>query len=383
MKLVKARAGLVLALTLVLVLTGLGPVMGVTLDEQLKQKQEEKQQLNNQISKYQDEEEDLKKSIDDTNTKISGAKSKLEDLNKQLAAANAQVSSAEKELKDAENQLAERTDTLQKRMRGVYEEGQVSYLEILFQSTGLSDFVNRLEYLGKILSNDQRLVKEISQHKDSIAGKRDELVKKRDGVVQVKAQQDREQAVLTSQEATLQVQLKKKQDMLDDLWQELRSNEQEEQKIRDLIRQSQLQNTPARSGTGALVWPAPASRSISSKFGYRYHPVLKVTRLHAGIDIPVPTGSQIVAAEDGVVIYAGEMGGYGYVVIVNHAGGLQTVYAHLSRFAVGVGNQVKAGQTIAYSGGAPGTPGAGTSTGPHLHFETRVNGVPEDPLLHL
>lgn len=377
----KARAGLVLALVILFGINGIGPALGVNLNDQLQQNQQEKQQLNNQISKYQDDEGDLLKTIDATNNQIADTKNKLASLTTQLAGANKAVTNAETELTAAQAEQAERIDTLQKRMRGVYEEGQVSYLEILFQSASLSDFVNRMEYLGKILSNDQRLVKEIAKEKEKLQVKRNDVVKKRDAVVQVKQQQDQQQLDLNNQQGSLQGQLKKKQDMLNELWDELRDNEASERQIRDLI--SRTKPLPSRSRSGALVWPAPGVQSISSGFGYRIHPVTGIRRLHAGIDIPVSMGSQIVAADDGVVIWAGAMSGYGYTIIIDHGGGLQTLYAHLSSYKVSVGNQVKAGQAIALSGGARGAPGAGTSTGPHLHFETRVNGVPENPLPHL
>jgi murein DD-endopeptidase MepM/ murein hydrolase activator NlpD len=149
----------------------------------------------------------------------------------------------------------------------------------------------------------------------------------------------------------------------------------QENNIESLIRQQELAAAATQigivGGTGrvsgyGLIWPV--SGPITSPFGMRWG------RLHPGIDIGVPIGTPIHAAKSGTVIYASWMSGYGYFVIIDHGGGFSTAYAHQSRLAVSVGEQVAQGQVIGYSGNT------GESTGPHLHFETRVNGVPENPL---
>jgi murein DD-endopeptidase MepM/ murein hydrolase activator NlpD len=128
---------------------------------------------------------------------------------------------------------------------------------------------------------------------------------------------------------------------------------------------------------GGLTWPAAASRRVTSAFGWRYHPILRTRRFHQGIDIGAPAGSRIVAAASGTVIYSGYRGGYGNTVMIDHGNGLVTVYAHQSSTSVSRGAKVKKGQTIGHVGST------GLSTGPHLHFETRVNGVARDPGAYL
>ena len=122
------------------------------------------------------------------------------------------------------------------------------------------------------------------------------------------------------------------------------------------------------SGAG-LIWPA--NGPITSGFGYRWG------RLHAGIDIGVGIGTPIRAAKAGTVIYSSWMSGYGNVIIIDHGGGFSTLYAHQSRLVAGDGQQVAQGQLVGYSGNT------GDSTGPHLHFETRVNGNPQNPMQYL
>ena len=128
-------------------------------------------------------------------------------------------------------------------------------------------------------------------------------------------------------------------------------------------------------GTGSLIWPV--SGPVTSPFGWRIHPILGYKKFHTGIDIGVGYGTPIHAADSGTVIYATWMGGYGNVIIIDHGDGLSTLYAHQSSLAVGTGARVTRGQMIGYVGST------GFSTGPHLHFEVRVNGNPVDPMGYL
>ena len=128
-------------------------------------------------------------------------------------------------------------------------------------------------------------------------------------------------------------------------------------------------------GTGSMI--RPVDGPVTSPFGYRIHPILGYRRMHTGVDFGVPYGAPIRAADSGTVISATWMGGYGNVTIINHGGGLSTLYAHQSRFAAGSGASVGRGQVIGYVGST------GLSTGPHLHFEVRRNGIPVNPLSYI
>ncbi|MBK5251752.1 MAG: peptidoglycan DD-metalloendopeptidase family protein [Peptostreptococcaceae bacterium] len=142
-------------------------------------------------------------------------------------------------------------------------------------------------------------------------------------------------------------------------------------KIEEEIRRKQ---SDAEYAGGIMTWPAPGYTRITSMFGYRIHPILKTKKMHTGIDIGVPANSSIVAAQSGTVIAAGYNGGYGKIVMIDHGGGIVTLYAHNNTLLVKEGDKVAKGQAISKSGST------GLSTGPHLHFEVRENGEYVNPV---
>ncbi|HBF38949.1 MAG TPA: peptidase M23, partial [Firmicutes bacterium] len=127
-------------------------------------------------------------------------------------------------------------------------------------------------------------------------------------------------------------------------------------------------------GSGKMIWPVTGPIRITSPFGWRYHPILRTKKYHNGEDIAVSSGTPVHAADSGVVVVSGWEDGYGNYVAIDHGNGISTGYGHNSRLLVHQGERVTKGQIIAYSGST------GLSTGPHVHFEVRKNGVPIDPL---
>ena len=132
---------------------------------------------------------------------------------------------------------------------------------------------------------------------------------------------------------------------------------------------------PSGGGNGSFVWPC--SGPITSYYGWRVHPIFGTRKYHSGMDIAVDTGTPIHAAAAGVIVYSGWMGGYGYAIMIDHGGGLVTIYGHNSSLAVGEGQRVSQGQVVAYAGST------GYSTGPHCHFEVRLHGEVTEPLNYL
>ena len=207
------------------------------------------------------------------------------------------------------------------------------------------------------------------------------LNQKKDELLIVKAEADAEKAnlqVLIDENTRMLSQL---EDDIAKYTEEYQKFEKESEQIQDQIRELTIQ---AQTGSGSveytggvMTWPAPGYQTITSYFGNRLHPVLKVYKLHTGIDIAAPSGASVVAAADGTVIVSGYSGAYGNYIVIDHGGGITTLYGHHSSNLVSVGAVVNKGQNIAKVGST------GWSTGPHLHFEVSVNGTVQDPLNYL
>lgn len=205
--------------------------------------------------------------------------------------------------------------------------------------------------------------------RDDVASKKTAI----DAVRNEQIQATREVAKEIEEERRLIAVLRQRQDAFESRMAALK---RESDSIGELLRRRQAGQVPGQPGNSTLGWPLTTVR-ITSEFGPRLHPIYGTERMHNGLDFGASTGTPIFAGADGVVIAAGERGGYGNAVIIDHGASLSTLYAHQSSMAVSVGDLVKRGQVIGYVGST------GFSTGPHLHFEVRVNGAPVDPMLYL
>lgn len=274
-----------------------------------------------------------------------------------------------------EASLNARRDLLAVRIRQNYEQGNMNYAQVLFRSRSFNDYLSRSYYVQRIVESDEQLVQGIKTDHSRLMSDQRRLM------AQESEQQNIKQSLgqLSSQYADDANQKKRIlhgiQQSREDLEQELDLLEQESSQIESMIRATE--ETP--SGRARMLHPyhgffiRPAEGPITSPFGMRFHPILHCYRMHTGVDIGARYGSPIIAAAAGVVIYASYMRGYGNTVILDHGGGLSTLYAHSSAILVRVGEHVRQGQEIARVGAT------GLATGPHLHFEIRRNGHPIKP----
>jgi len=312
-------------------------------------------------------------------TQIAAAQMLFEQKQAAYAQAQNQVLSAQKELDLKQKELEDRQVALGKRAKGIYESGQVSYLELLFQSVNLGDFITRMEYFAELVSNDRQLLTDIKSQKEQIVQKTNELMSKRD-----------QAALLEKQAASVKTDLDKanaqQREALDEntkaqqvAYDNIERLESEANAWNDKIRKLQAAQAGRSGGVSGSIttWPVPGYYEISSPFGWRIHPITQKRSLHTGTDIAASSGTQITAAGAGVVIMAGWNTAYGNMTIIDHGKGISTLYGHQSALNVTEGQAVQANQVIGYVGST------GWSTGPHLHFEVRVSGNPTDPLQYV
>jgi murein DD-endopeptidase MepM/ murein hydrolase activator NlpD len=282
-----------------------------------------------------------------------------------------------------------RLSALAGRVDSVYREGDWAWLEVLLDSKDIIDFVQRTEYVNLLIADDEAAATDIEGTRaqldlataeldralESIQAKRAEIKAQEDGLLTLQAARNGKRAseqAAQNEKSALLAQTKRNIARLRAM---ALAEERESARISDLLKHGGSHGNGRYAGT--LKWPCPGHTRITSPFGYRMHPILHVRKLHTGIDIGAPSGARIVAAGSGKVIFAGSNGGYGNYTMIDHGNGLVTCYAHQKRIAVSKGQHVSAGTTIGYVGST------GLSTGPHLHFEVRVNGTPVNPMNYL
>jgi len=306
------------------------------------------------------------------------ARAKLDRLRAELRANRAA-------LELAEDKLELQEIAFEQRVVMAYKASDLSYLDVLLQSSSFDELVRSLRVVNDVVSGESELIGELEEARAAVAAQREALVARQEAVASVAAELEEQRAELAALRAAQQQQrdavYAARQDKgatLSAVNADLAELQRQEDQ---LLEQSQALtsiingNSGGGHGTGAMMWPV--SGTVTSGFGYRIHPILGRRILHTGIDIAAGNGAPIWAADGGMVVYSTWVDGYGNTVAIDHGGGISTLYAHQSSLAVAYGQTVKKGQVVGYLGST------GLSTGPHLHFEVRVNGSPVDPMGYL
>ena len=354
------------------------PPSAATLRGRLQSIRGRKSQVIEKLRAAKQAERQVTRRLNEIDARLDATEARLHQVKVGVSVARANLQTATVELRHANQNFEDRRDLVAERLVAVYQEGDVKPLEVILQSTSFSDFANRVYLVDQVVSRDAEILDDlgtaqdradqrkraVQEQKEALAARQqqEELVKAqtmdvRQDTAQEKAQVLRSRAAAESELAVLQA----------------NSNQ-----ISAMLRRLQSRRgSRGRGGTIVTPWRGsllrPLNGQITSGFGYRIHPILGTRRMHTGVDIRCSSGTPVHAAAGGEVAFAGRLGGYGNCVILNHGGGLATVYGHCSSLIVSEGQTIRQGQVIAYSGST------GFSTGPHLHFEVRRNGTPVSP----
>ena len=283
-----------------------------------------------------------------------------------------------REVEEAAAAENEQLALYRRHVRAMEENGSISYLGILFGSASLGELLSNIDMIGEIMAADKRIYEQYGAAREETEALRAEYEA-------TLGELDEKQAELESERAELERQIEEAEELIAEYEEQLNADREayeaqlaKEQAleadiqamIAELERQEAAKNIVS---TGYYIWPLPGY-TPGSAYGWRIHPIWGDRRFHAGEDIAAPSGTPILAADSGLATVVPNNGnGYGNYIIINHGGGRTTLYAHMSAFAISNGQSVTQGQVIGYVGST------GNSTGPHLHFETRINGATTDP----
>lgn len=284
------------------------------------------------------------------------------------------IERAEKELENSNVRYEKQKKLLEKRLVSMYENGGTTYLDVLLSSKGLTEFLSNWYIIAEIAEADKDLLETVEAEK-KYNQKIKENLDMKEGILSASREKIEKDTIVLSNMTIIKD--KKIRDLTAEelaLQQAIEEYQTQIQAIETEIRLLAIANVSEEYVGGVMAWPVPGYTRITSQFGMRTHPITGVYKLHTGTDIGAPMGASFIAANDGIVTYAGYNTAYGNMVIVDHGGGVTTLYAHGSEILVEVGDVLFQGTPVLKVGDT------GYSTGPHAHFEVRINGEYVDPL---
>lgn len=367
----------------IIVLSLIG-LCGIVVAENLEDLQNKKNDLQNQINESNEQIEEIKIELTENLEQLNNINEKIYNYETEIITLETDLNTIEEETKKILEKLniVETNYNLQKeafqaRMVAIYEAGDVVYLDVLLNSNSFSDFISNYYLIGEIAKYDNDLLENIEQQKDQIENTKSILEEKKENLQQLKKNKEKTTIALENSKVIRNSYI----DKLSEQEKETQNKIDEYQKELNNLETQIVALTTGNIGSdyvgGEFAWPAPGYTTITSRYGMRIHPILKTARVHTGTDIAMPTGAYVIAANDGVVIKSMYVTGYGNMVMIDHGGGVSTLYGHGSELIAQTGQEVKKGDIIMKAGST------GWSTGPHLHFEVRINGTAVDSLPYI
>ena len=335
--------------------------------------------------------QDLDAKVAALDSRIAGVQQTLDEAEARLDELSAQEVAEENDLSRLEGQLAAARDVLLERAVNAYTNPTATGMADFFlraqsfqevsDASGFTETVVRLQHEAvKAVEADKALVearqRDVDARRTDARNARDEVARQRAALGEARAEQDASRQQVAAEVATQQQLIAQLAAAQANYEAQIAALQSQSNDLAALLRAAQAGQTLGLSGHGIFMEPVPGA-PITSPFGPRVHPIFGDVRMHTGIDFGAPMGAQIHAAADGVVVLAGPYGGYGNATVIDHGNGLATLYGHQSALLVNVGDHVTKGQVIGLVGCT------GYCTGPHVHFEVRVNGTPVDPAAYL
>ena len=355
------------------------PTYADSLEEEKAKLEDVQQQLQNKDAQRESKKKEVKSAIDE----LMVAQNQLAEAQKALQAVEDQQNSLELKIKTTKITIEKNKKELEKtkkiyskRLREIYINGQINYLDVLLGAKDFSDFSSRMYLLQRIIARDISLLSKLEDQKRNLNSQQEALEEDKKQLDKVHADVDAKKKTVEAKAAERRALYDKALAEQNRLEQEYNDLMETSNNIASMIKNWEQSGTLGSvNGSGRFIWPIHGE--ITSPYGWRTHPIFGTQIFHSGIDIAADYGDPILAADSGTVIYAGWMGGYGNAVMIDHGGGLVTLYGHNTAVLVSEGQAVDKGQVIAHAGST------GYSTGPHCHFEVRLHGETVNPLSYL
>ena len=350
--------------------------------EDLKTQQEELQnQINDATGELENVKEELSENlqqIQKLDEKIQASQQQLEELTTKITDLQEQMDEVEEKLEIAEERYNKQKEILEVRLVTMYETSDTQYLDVILSSRSVSDFLSNYFLITELTNYDTELLEDMKAQKDEIEATKKKLEQAKEQYATMKQNETRTSKILENTKSVRENFITKLSEQEKEIQTKIDEYNAKFEEVNKEILSLSLQGIDTQYIGGELAWPIPGYTRITSKYGMRTHPITGVYKLHTGVDVSAPMGANFVAANDGIVTKAGYNGAYGNMVIIDHGGGVSTLYAHGSEIMVKVGDTVKRGETVVLKVGS-----TGYSTGPHAHFEVRLNGVVTDPIPYI
>ncbi len=349
-----------------------------TLEEQSKEINDRLEDVNAKLEYVQSEMSNTMLKIQELEDKVLEYQIDLDEMQGQLDTLQSSIDETTIKLTTVEQSYNEKYELLKERLVAIYEAGETRYLDVLLSSRNIVEFISGYYLIQELANYDNQLIEDVEQQKNELELTRTKLDREQTEVRLIKAKKEQTTIVWQNAKTLQESYVAKLNEAEKKLQKEITQYKEEQIKINRLIQQA-LNNGKdinIQYTGGEMLWPvAAAGTYITSGFGNREHPIQGVVKEHTGIDIGnADFGTPVVAAADGVVTYAGWLGGYGNCVMINHGDGITTLYGHGQSVETTLHKEVKKGDLILRVGST------GNSTGPHLHFEVIYNGISVDPL---
>ena len=349
--------------------------------EEVTDLQTEQERLQNEINDANQDLENVQTEISQNleqvqklDEKIQTSQTELEGLNAKITELQEQITDVEGKLEIEEERYGRQKDLLETRLVEMYETSETEYLDVILTSRSISEFLSNYFLITELTNYDTDLLNDVKMQKDEIELEKNKLNKAKEEYSTIKQNQLRTARVLENTKSLRENYISKLSEEERGIQAQIDDYNRQFEQVNAEILAIAAKGLDTKYIGGELAWPVPGYTRISSKFGMRLHPIFHVNKLHTGLDIGAPMGANFVAANDGIVTKAEMSSGYGNMVMIDHGGGISTLYAHGSEILVKAGQIVKRGEPVLKVGST------GFSTGAHAHFEVRINGVVTDPL---